>query len=130
MLNIRKEIKELVRELVINSVNCGDNVLSADEVDLILTMNMAETVFFNNRIKFDSYNILHIDEFIDDDTVDIDASKVIGGLIGSKPVFNSDGVFIHVDRILKSHYEPRLGGSVFHYVGINGDITAKEHYNM
>ena len=130
MRNVRKEIKELVRGLVVNSVESGDNVLSVDERDAVFTMNEEETIFFNNRIKFGNCNIMHVDEFAGDNTVDIDSDIVVGGLIGVKPVFNSDSVFVGVNQILNYQYEPRFGGPIFHYVKRTGDIRDMVHYGL
>lgn len=129
---MRKIIKEITRNLVVNSVENGDNVLSANEVDMLLTMDKEEAEFFNARIKFGSCNVMHVDNFIGDDTIDINTNIITkgSGLIGTKPVFNSDGVFIKVGSVFNNQYEPRLGGYIFHYVKRYGNIRDKVHYGL
>lgn len=132
MSDIRREIKLLVRGLVMNSVNHGDNVLSADEVDMLLTMNQEEAEFFNDRIKFGSCNVMHVDDFVTDETTDIAGQDITtgSGLIGTKPRFNTDSVFVQVGKVFSNHYEPRRGGPIFHYVKVHGDIREIKHYEL
>ena len=115
-----------------DNVNYGDNVLSEKEVDMLLTMDKEEAEFFNARIKFGECNIMHVDNFVDDNTVDIHNRDLVkgSGLLGTKPVFNSDGIFIPATRVFKNHYEPRMGGPIFHYVKTHGDIRELKHYDM
>ena len=118
--------------MVINSVEHRINKIAAAEVDLMLTMDDEEAKFFNDRIAFGMCNIMHVDNFYRDNTVDIRLEHLTkgSGLLGSKPVFNSDSIFIPVAQVVENTYEPRRNGPIFHYVKVHGDIRDKEHYNI
>ena len=127
---MRNIIKHLTRRLVTYAIDNNSSKVSKAELDLMLTMDVEEADFFNARIQFGSCNIMHVDDFYGDNTIDIRSEHLTrgSGLIGTEEVYNSDSKFVSIAHIVENEYKPRLNGPIFHYVKNNGNIKDMKHY--
>ena len=63
MCTIRKEIKDIVIAAVMDSRNDSYREFKCDDLDMLLTMSEAETVYFSDRITFGKGSLTHVDKF-------------------------------------------------------------------